>query len=270
MFASGKFNMIPKIIHYVWVGDKEKPEEVLKCIESWKKYCPDYEFVEWNNEKFEKIKNLYSQQAYESKKWAFVSDYIRLYALYNYGGIYLDTDSEITQNIDQFLDNEFFSGFELYKNEYNILASPLASIPESPIIKNLLEYYETNSFVTKKGFALTPITKRIAQYLTEKFDIKQPFDGEKTLVLKDGYTIYPYYYFCKKEENKENYIIHHYCGSWLDRYKRKNIFSCGKYILAAVKEIRTDKTSLPLGDAEIIVKQYKINAKKSLVLIKKK
>ena len=99
--------MIPKKIHYVWVGTAEKPDSVIKCIESWKKYCPDYEIIEWGNEEFEKIKNKYARQAFENKKWAFVSDYIRLYALYNHGGIYLDTDVEITQNIDRFLVHDF-------------------------------------------------------------------------------------------------------------------------------------------------------------------
>ena len=261
--------MIPKIIHYVWVGDKEKPEFVLKCIDSWKKYCPDYEIMEWNNEKFEKIKNEYSQQAYENKKWAFVSDYIRLYALYNYGGVYLDTDSEITQNIDKFLSNEFFTGFEVYKNKFGIMASPIGVIPKNKIIKDILEYYQTNSFITKKGIDTTTINKRMSQYLEKEYNIKQPYDGEKTLKLKDGCIIYPYYYFCQKKEAHENYAIHHYQGSWLDRYKRKNILSIGKYTLSVFKEVDKTKKSLPISSKEIILKKYKITQKKSLVLIKK-
>ena len=97
-------NLIPKKIHYVWVGGKEKPDLVKKCIESWKKHCPDYEIIEWNDDVLKKIDNLYVKQAYENKKWAFVSDYLRLWALYHYGGFYCDTDLEITNNIDRFLE----------------------------------------------------------------------------------------------------------------------------------------------------------------------
>ncbi|MDC9583309.1 glycosyltransferase, partial [Xenorhabdus sp. PR6a] len=82
-----RLQMIPKKIHYVWVGNQPKSELILKCIDSWKKHLPDYEIIEWNNEKFEKIKNTYSEQAFQNRKWAFVSDYIRLYALYHEGGI---------------------------------------------------------------------------------------------------------------------------------------------------------------------------------------
>ena len=262
--------MIPKIIHYVWVGDKEKPEFVLKCIESWKKYCPDYEIIEWNNEKFEKIKNEYSQQAYENKKWAFVSDYIRLYALYNYGGVYLDTDSEITQNIDKFLSNEFFTGFEVYKNKYSpITAAVMGAVPGSLIIEDLLDYYRTNSFITKNGYDVTPNTKRITQYFETNFNIHPPYDGEKTLKLKDGCIIYPYYYFCQKKEAHENYAIHHYQGSWLDSYKRKVIFKIGKYKLAKMKYLKTkDPNVFPLLKNERIIFLCKISTYKYLLLIK--
>lgn len=262
--------MIPKIIHYVWVGDKEKPEFVLKCIESWKKYCPDYEIIEWDNEKFEKIKNEYSQQAFENKKWAFVSDYIRLYALYNYGGVYLDTDVEITQNIDKFLLNEFFSGFEVYENIYSpILSAVMGAAQESPIIEDLLEYYRTNSFITKNGYDVTPNTKRITQYFETNFNIHPPYDGEKTLKLKDGCIIYPYYYFCQKKEAHENYAIHHYKGSWLDRYKRQNLFSLGKYTFTVFKEINKNSKSLPVSSKESFLKTYRLNSQKSLVIIEK-
>ena len=94
--------MIPKIIHYCWFGKNPKNNLILRCIESWKKFCPNYKFVEWNESNFDVNSNLYTKQAYENKKWAFVSDYVRLYALYNYGGIYLDTDCEILQSLDIF------------------------------------------------------------------------------------------------------------------------------------------------------------------------
>ena len=86
--------MIPKKIHYFWIGGNPKPESVLYCIESWKKYCPDFEIIEWNETNYDFTKNEYMRQAYEAKKWAFVTDYARLDIIYKYGGIYLDTDVE--------------------------------------------------------------------------------------------------------------------------------------------------------------------------------
>lgn len=106
--------MIPKKIHYVWVGDKPKPELVLKCIASWKKHLPDYEIIEWGNDFLNTINNKYVQEATLAKKWAFVSDYIRLYALYHQGGIYLDTDVIVKANLDQFLTHDFFTSYEIY------------------------------------------------------------------------------------------------------------------------------------------------------------
>ncbi len=101
--------MIPKKIHYVWIGDKQKPKFVLDCINTWKEFLSDYEIIEWNNESIKKISNNYMSEAILNKKWAFASDYIRLYALYNEGGIYLDTDVEITRSLDQFLSLNFLA-----------------------------------------------------------------------------------------------------------------------------------------------------------------
>ena len=92
--------MIPKKIHYCWVGGAPKPESVLVCINSWKKYCPDYEIIEWNETNYDFTKNKYMQQAYENKKWGFVPDYARLDIIYEHGGIYLDTDVEIIKSFD--------------------------------------------------------------------------------------------------------------------------------------------------------------------------
>ena len=105
-------NYIPKIIHYVWVGGKEKSELAKKCIESWRKYCPDYQIIEWNENNFDMNQNLYLKQAYQAKKFAFVSDYIRLKVLEKFGGIYLDTDIEIAKSLDEFLSHKGVVGFE--------------------------------------------------------------------------------------------------------------------------------------------------------------
>ena len=103
---------IPKIIHYCWFGGGPINPESRKCIESWKKYCPDYKIIEWNEQNFEISQNRYAQQAYEAKKYAFVSDYVRLAVLYRYGGIYLDTDVELVRPLDELLEHKGFIGME--------------------------------------------------------------------------------------------------------------------------------------------------------------
>ena len=104
--------MIPKKIHYCWFGYGEKTKLVQKCIASWKKYCPDYEIIEWNETNFDVNKNAYTKMCYEQKKYAFLTDYIRLVVIAEYGGIYLDTDVELVRNIDKLLENRAFFGFE--------------------------------------------------------------------------------------------------------------------------------------------------------------
>lgn len=105
--------MIPKIIHYCWFGGGPKPKSVEKYIRSWKKYCSDYEIIEWNEDNFDISSSpLYVKQAYAAKKWAFVSDYARLKVVFECGGIYFDTDVQVIKNIDTLLQYDTFFGFE--------------------------------------------------------------------------------------------------------------------------------------------------------------
>lgn len=104
--------MIPKKIHYCWFGKGKMPDLSKKCIESWKKYCPDYEIIEWNEDNFDINCCDYVKEAYASKRFAFVTDYVRLYAMYTQGCIYMDTDVEVMKNLDKFLVHQAFSGFE--------------------------------------------------------------------------------------------------------------------------------------------------------------
>ena len=105
-------NNIPKIIHYCWFGGKPIPKNLKNYIKSWEKYCPDYEIKEWNESNFDINSNKFIKEAYINKKFAFVTDYVRLYVIYNYGGIYLDTDVEIIKNFDGLLNNELFMGIQ--------------------------------------------------------------------------------------------------------------------------------------------------------------
>ncbi len=108
--------MIPKIIHYCWFGRGKLPELAFKCMDTWKKYLPDYQLRLWNEDTFDITSHPYVFEAYQSKKYAFVTDYVRLYALYHFGGIYMDTDVEVIRNLDELLDLPGFSGFESEKD----------------------------------------------------------------------------------------------------------------------------------------------------------
>lgn len=216
---------IPKIIHYCWFGKGEKNEVIKKCMESWKKYLPDYKIIEWNEDNFNINKNLYVKQAYESKKWAFVSDYVRLYAIYHYGGIYLDTDVEILKNIDIFLDNEAFLGYET--NEF-ISTGIIGSKKGNELLRLLLLDYDKKTFINDdESYDCTTNVVQITKYIKENLKIE--LDG-KYQKMKYGFNIYPKDYFSPKENGKLNitkntYTIHHFNYSWgetkEERKKRK-------------------------------------------------
>lgn len=141
--------MIPKIIHYCWFGGNPLPPLVQKCIKSWKKYCPDYEIVRWDESNFDISGSpLYVKQAYDKKKWAFVSDYVRLWALVNYGGVYMDTDVEVIQPIDRFLRESAFSGFEATDR---IPTGIMACEKDHPTFKEWLNEYGKKLFVLDDG-----------------------------------------------------------------------------------------------------------------------
>ena len=139
---------IPKKIHYIWIGGNAKPQSVYDCIESWKKACPDYEIIEWNESNFDINANRYAREAYEAKKFAFVTDYMRLVILKNEGGIYVDTDLEILKNFDGFLEHDCFFGFE---NQVSLLTACFGAKKGCKFIDYLLSYYDDRSFKLKGG-----------------------------------------------------------------------------------------------------------------------
>lgn len=235
---------IPKKIHYCWFGGNPLPESALKCIESWKKYCPDYEIIEWNESNFDVNQNNYVREAYESKKYAFVTDYVRLYVLNNYGGIYMDTDVEVLKSLDRFLNNKAFSGFE---TSCTIPTGIMGAEKESSWISYLLNYYDNSHFILEDGsMNFTTNVQTITNMTKEKY--KVDLVGN-LLDIKDVVAIYPKEYFCPKEYEtgkikitENTYTIHHFNASWhnddekmyrkeLNRYTRilgKNIG--GKFV----------------------------------------
>ena len=216
--------MIPKIIHYCWFGKNPLSDLAKKCIDSWKKYCPDYEIIEWNEENFDINSNVYVKEAYESKKWAFVTDYVRLYALDKCGGIYMDTDVELLKCIDSFLENEAFSGFETSES---IPTAIMGSVKSGEWIKYLLSYYDDKHFIKPDGtLDVTTNVTTITNMTVEKYGVKLDNAYQE---VRNVLTLYPRDYFCPKDYHTglinltDNTIcIHHFNASWHSEEEKKN------------------------------------------------
>lgn len=213
--------MIPKIIHYCWFGNNPLPELAQKCIQSWKQYCPDYELMLWNEENFDINECAYVKEAYENKKWAFVTDYVRLKVLYEYGGIYMDTDVEVIKPLDSLLNYVAVSGFE---TEQFVPTGLIAAEKDSSIICELLNSYDGDHFVKKDGtLDLTTNVVRITNYF-----IIRGLVLNNTKQTIDNFTFLPKDFLCPKdfitkelELTQNTLTIHHFDGSWLsdeDRY----------------------------------------------------
>lgn len=219
--------MIPKKIHYCWFGGNPLPELAIKCIESWKKYCPDYEIIEWNERNYNIGEKCdYVREAYTAKKWAFVSDYARYDILYQHGGLYFDTDVEIIKSIEEIVKNGSFMGFEYSKNKEIKVASGLGigSLPKQRFYKEILGYYDKIHFINKDG-SYNQIT--IVEYTTNL--LKKYGLFEKNIIQKvEDITIYPTEYFCplNYETGKilitdKTVSIHHYTSSWHTEKEKK-------------------------------------------------
>ena len=131
--------MIPKILHYVWVGGNEKPKNIKRCMKTWKKYLKGWKIIEWNEKNFDINSHPFVKEAYRNKQWAFVSDYIRAYVVYNYGGVYFDTDVIMVDNIDECLENRAFVGYETPDYPFTAV---FGAEKGHPFIKDILDYYE--------------------------------------------------------------------------------------------------------------------------------
>jgi hypothetical protein len=214
--------MIPKIIHYCWFGGNPLPELAQKCIASWKKYCPDYEIKEWNESNYDVHKIPYISEAYNVKKYAFVSDYARCDVLYNYGGIYLDVDVELLKPFDDdMLKNKCFSGFEFTGRDYKTLVNPglvFAGEKGCEIIKELMTFYSKISFIKENGELNSVTIPEIFTNILLKYGLKQ----KNTYQELEIFTAYPTEYFCPKSVwtgftkiTPNTASIHHYDGSWM-------------------------------------------------------
>lgn len=206
---------IPKIIHYCWFGGRKKPKKIEKCIQTWKEILSDYEFIEWNESNFDVNSNEYVKQAYNEKKFAYVSDYARIKALYQYGGIYMDTDVMVYKSFNNLLDNKCILGFE--QGNY-IATSFMACVPDHDLINKFIDNYENISFYNlDKSLDLTTNVQRLTQILEDRGLIR----NNEFQKLGD-ISVYPQEYFspydygnCIRENTENTYCEHLFLVSWL-------------------------------------------------------
>ncbi|PNV62607.1 hypothetical protein C0033_08600 [Clostridium sp. chh4-2] len=214
---------IPKIIHYCWFGEGRMSAKELFCIESWKKYCPDYEIICWNEKNYDIRKNKYMLQAYQKKFWGFVPDYARLDIVNTYGGLYLDTDVEILKPLDDLLQ---FNGFVGFQNFVQVnLGQGFGAVKENKAIRKMLEKYNDLEFCDANGEVnLTPSP----YYQTESLqEIGLKTDGtfqelKDISVLPCEYLNGINWYTLTREVTLNTYSIHHYAGSWLNDKEKEN------------------------------------------------
>lgn len=258
--------MIPKIIHYCWFGEKPLGEMELNCIKSWKKYLPDYEIRLWNEENYDINKNEYISQAYKEKKYAFVSDYVRFDVIYQYGGIYFDTDVEVIKKIDDIIEKGAFMGREA--GIAKLAVAPglgIAAEAGNPLYMEILDYYNTLEFVKPDG---TYNMVTVVNYVTDllmKYGLKDVSGIQEIRGIK----IYPEDYFCPMHSwtkkitiTSNSRTIHHYSASWIsDEQKKMNeeIRKLSKYIGRTLA-----------GILVIYRNEYKKNGLKGILSITKK
>ena len=219
---------IPKIIHYCWFGRNPLPESAIKCINSWRKFFPDYEIKEWNEENFDVNIIPYTAEAYSVKKYAFVSDYARFWILYKYGGLYFDTDVEVIKSMDDIVGRGGFMGIEVdgENGTYPLVAPGLGLAIEAgnPIYKSIIDYYQTQRFLNDDGI---PNNITVVHHNTKilKEHGLQPINEIQEV---GGIWIYPRDFFNPLNDNtgkltitSNTYSIHWYTKTWLPK---QNLF----------------------------------------------
>lgn len=221
--------MIPQTIHYCWLSDEPIPETLQKCMDSWKRILPDYELVRWDFNRFPKGKSIWVDEAFEKHKFAFAADYIRLYALYNYGGIYLDMDVEVVQSFNPFLQLDTMLCFE-NSNDNRLEVAAFGAEKGALWVKKCLEYYEDKHFINADGSFNTKVLPVIVRdcLLNNGFALNPVDSVKQAESCKDkNIPVFPYVFFSPKSyatgkilRTEKTYAIHHFAGTWLPWYCR--------------------------------------------------
>lgn len=221
-FNNKRDDKIPKKIHYCWFGNSKMPEQFEKNIDTWRKYCPDYEIIRWDESNYDVTKCQYMKQAYEQKKWGFVSDYARLDIINTHGGIYFDTDVEVIKSFDDLLGVDLFCGFE--SELYVAFGLGFGSVANNPILKEILEQYEKTIFIKEDG-SLNLVTCPIYQTDVLK---KHGLVCDGSYQELDGVTIFPKEFFSPYDLNglgkvtQNTFSIHQYAATWYDEETDNN------------------------------------------------
>lgn len=215
--------MIPKIIHYIWLGGKPLPEIVEKCIESWKRFCPDYEIKRWDESNLNLDVCKYARQAYDAKKYAFASDVLRFQLLKEYGGIYLDVDVELLKPLDDLLEQKCFMGLEKWGEKISVAPGLIVgSEKNGKVVSGIFKLYQNDRFLNKDGsINLETVCNKTTQYLLKEYGLK----NENILQTFEDITIYPAEYFCPIDGSKKevlyltenSYSKHLYLASWVTK-----------------------------------------------------
>ena len=238
--------VIPKVVHYCWFGHNPLPQSAKLCIDSWKKYLPDYEIKEWNEGNFDVNSIPYTAEAYKLKKYAFVSDYARFLILNKFGGLYFDTDVEIVAPLDDIVENGPFMGCEripmkkILPNVDSVIlenaVNPgvgMGAIPGMKLFDEVLKVYEKKHFVSLKG----NVTGTIVHTLCALLVSKKIEDLGNNIFSIDGLTVYPVDYFCPKDYysgemivTRNTVCVHHYSATWVEQKG-----SCMKHFFQKVR-----------------------------------
>lgn len=245
-----------KKIHYCWFGGKKLPREVKKCIATWKKMLPDYEIIEWNESKFDVNKIPFVKSAYENKKWAFVSDYVRTYALYEEGGLYLDTDVKILKDVSKIIDKNLSFGYE--DSGYFGTAVIATNKVHNPYINEVLEYYNSieniNLDIIYNYANPAIITRIINKYPVElQEDGIKVFNGEVYVYPRDYF--YPLSYnYAEKVYTKNTCMVHLFNGTWTDKGEQRTIniyrkfgLSFGGFLNKSIDLLFSIKSGIKIG-----------------------
>lgn len=226
--------MIPKIIHYCWLSNDPVPRNMLRYMDSWKEKLPDYEFMKWDFTRFPKENSMWVSQAFDNKKYAFAADYIRLYALYYYGGIYLDMDVEILKSYNPLLSLPAMLCYEA--NGHTIEAATMGAEKGAKWVKACLDYYEGKDFVNADGtFNMKPIPQIMQELLNNQFQVNN-VNSVDEITFDDCLPIFPSDYFSPRSYStgellltKNTFSIHQFSGSWLPWYVKLERTICVKF-----------------------------------------
>lgn len=224
---------IPKIIHCFWFSGSEKDDLTKKCLLSWKKFCPDYEIMEWNTQNYDVTKNTYMYEAYKHKKWAYATDYARLDVIYKYGGFYLDFDLELLRKLDELLSVDFVAGFGPLRD---IELAAFGAKKKSPIVRRMLELYQDKKFDIN-NLSLSEVQPVLMDKFMKEygFEINGKFQNINNQIILPRSSFSPRNWFTgEMMDTRNSFGIHHCAGNWITKTEKSNQRNHNMRLLSAI------------------------------------